>query len=195
MPVPGREELLAALRRNAPRETPAPDLSRLGVKFADPLEQYAISLNGVGGTCLRAADLPSAEQALAALPAYREAKRVVTLVPGVGQGNVDLASLSSPHLLEGLDLAILPGELAVAENGAVWVDASRLHHRAVFVITQHLVLVVTPPTSSTTCTRLTPAWRSGPSATASSSPDRRRPPTSSRRSSSVRRGRGAARSC
>jgi len=140
--VPGREELLAALRRNAPRETPPPDLSRLGVKYADPLEQYALSLKGVGGACLRAADLPAAERALAELPAYREARRVVTLVPGLGQGNVDLASLSRPHLLEGLDLAILPGDLAVAENGAVWVDASRLHHRAVFVITQHLVLVV-----------------------------------------------------
>jgi len=140
--VPGREELLAALRRNAPRESPLPDLSRLGVKYADPLEQYAISLKGVGGTCLRAADLPAAEQALVELPAYREAKRVVALVPGVGKGNVDLDRLSDPHLLEGLDLAILPGELAVAENGAVWVDASRFHQRAVFVITQHLVLVV-----------------------------------------------------
>jgi len=140
--VPGREELLAALRRNAPVETPLPDLSRLGVKYADPLEQYAISLTGVGGTCLRAADLPAADQVVTGLSVYREAKRVAALVPGVGQGNVDLATLSDPHLLEGLDLAILPGELAVAENGAVWVDASRLHHRAVFVVTQHLVLVV-----------------------------------------------------
>jgi L-lactate dehydrogenase complex protein LldG len=140
--VPGREELLAALRRNAPRETPLPDLSRLGVKYADPLEQYALSLKGVGGTCLRAPDLPAAAQAVAELSFYREAKRVAALVPGVGQGNVDLATLSDPHLLEGLDVAILPGELAVAENGAVWVDAGRLHHRAVFVITQHLVLVV-----------------------------------------------------
>ena len=140
--MPGREELLAALRRNAPVETPLPDLSRLGVKYADPLEQYAASLKGVGGTCLRAVDLPAAAAALAELPVYREAKRVLALVPGVGQGNVDLAALPDPHLLEGLDVAILPGELAVAENGAVWVDASRLHHRAAFVITQHLVLVV-----------------------------------------------------
>jgi len=39
-------------------------------------------------------------------------------------------------------VTMLPGELAVAENGAVWVDGRYLHHRVVFVIPEHLVLVV-----------------------------------------------------
>jgi len=140
--VTAREEMLAALRRSAPRETPLPDLSRLGVKFADPAEQFAQSLAGVGGTCLRVPDLAGAARAIAELPAYPTARRIASLVPGVGQGNVDLATVKEPRELEGLDLAVLRGELAVAENGAVWVDARLLPHRAVFVITEHLVLVV-----------------------------------------------------
>ncbi len=137
-----REEILGALRRNAPRETKLPDLSGLGVKFADPVQQYADALRSVGGACLRAPDRAAAHRALSELPAYREAKRIVSLVSGVGQANVDLAALSDPRQLEGLDVAVLPGELAVAENGAVWVDGRSLVHRAVFVITEHLVLVV-----------------------------------------------------
>jgi len=137
-----RDDLIGALRRNAPRETPLPDLSGLGVEFADPPKQFAESLKGVGGTCLAVPDRAAAHRALAELPAYAAAKRIVSLVRGVGQGNVDLGAVVDPHQLEGLEVAVLPGELAVAENGAVWVDGRFLQHRAVFVITEHLVLVV-----------------------------------------------------
>jgi L-lactate dehydrogenase complex protein LldG len=40
-------------------------------------------------------------------------------------------------------VAVVPGALGVAENGAVWIPGTSLGpHRAVFVITEHLVLVV-----------------------------------------------------
>ena len=137
-----RDEMLAALRRSAPRETPLPDLSRLGVRYADAAAQFAQALAGVGGTCLRVPDAVAAARAVAELPVRQAARRIVSLVPRVEQGNVDLAALEEPRALEGLDLAVLPGELAVAENGAVWLDARQLAHRAVFVITEHLALVV-----------------------------------------------------
>ena len=130
-----REELLAALRRNAPPEQARPDLSHLGVQYPDPVEQFVSVLTSVGGACLRVPDRAAADRALADLPVYREARRVVSLVPGVGPS----APLpGDPHALEGLDVAVLPGEFAVAENGAVWVDGPRL----VFVVPEHLVLVV-----------------------------------------------------
>jgi len=66
----------------------------------------------------------------------------VSLVPGVGRATVDLAAVTDPRTLADLDDCIAPGELAVAENAAVWVDGRALAHRAVFVITNHLVLVV-----------------------------------------------------
>jgi L-lactate dehydrogenase complex protein LldG len=140
--VASREELLTALRRNAPREVPLPDLSALGVRFADPPARYVEALAAVGGTCLRVPDLAAADRALPDLEPWRAAKRTVSLVAGVGEGNVDLAAVRAPRDLEGLDLAVLPGELAVAENGAVWLAAAELPQRALFVITEHLVLVV-----------------------------------------------------
>ncbi len=141
--MPGaRDEILAALRRNAPREVPLPDLSRLGVEYADPAKQFAEALAGVGGTCLRVPGLAAAQDAIAALPQAAAARKLVSLVPGVGASTVDPAAIADPHQLEGLDLAILPGELAVAENGAVWVDGARLPHRALFVIAEHQARVV-----------------------------------------------------
>ncbi|HUK67079.1 MAG TPA: LUD domain-containing protein [Anaeromyxobacteraceae bacterium] len=137
-----REEMLESLRRNAPREVPRPDLSSLGIHYDDKVVQFASALKGVGGNCLEVEDLLAAHRALSEQPFYREAKRVVSLVPGVGHANVDPSAIAEPRELEGLDLAVLPGELAVAENGAVYVDGAVLVQRALYVIAEHLVLVV-----------------------------------------------------
>ncbi|HET7504743.1 MAG TPA: LUD domain-containing protein [Kofleriaceae bacterium] len=140
-----RDDILAALRRNAPSPADLPDLAGLGVTFPDPLAQLAQAVAGVGGACVRVADLPAAHAAVTALPQAAGATQIVSLVPGVGTSTLDLAAITDPHALDALDLAILPGQLAVAENAAVWVDSGALPHRAVFVITNHLVLVVRAP--------------------------------------------------
>jgi L-lactate dehydrogenase complex protein LldG len=96
----------------------------------------------VGGTLLRATDLAAADTALAALPVRRNARRVVSLVAGMGSPTEDAAAVKDPHALEGLDLAILGGTVGVAENGAVWIEGRSLPHHALVVIPEHLVLVV-----------------------------------------------------
>jgi L-lactate dehydrogenase complex protein LldG len=96
-----------------------------------------------GGVCHRVPDLAAASAALGGLDCMRGAARVASLVPGVGSPSVDLDAIDDPHGLEGIDVAILPGEIAVAENGAVWIDGARLGpNRAIFVLPQHLVVVV-----------------------------------------------------
>ena len=137
-----RDQILAALRRNAPAAVAAPDVASLGVRFADPAAQFAESVAAVGGACVRVPDLAAADAALTALPQAASATRVASVVPGVGRSTVDLAAIADPHALADLDLAILPGEFGVAENAAVWVDGRVLPHRAVFVITNHLALVI-----------------------------------------------------
>ena len=76
------------------------------------------------------------------LPAYRDAQRVCSLVPGVPKANVDLNAIADPHDLRDVDLCIAPGEFGVAENAAVWVTDRGLKHRAPYFLSQHLVLVV-----------------------------------------------------
>ncbi|MCH7414615.1 LUD domain-containing protein [Belliella sp. R4-6] len=47
-----------------------------------------------------------------------------------------------PHELKNLDLAIIEGYFGVGENGAIWLDDSKLGHRVLPFITEHLVIVV-----------------------------------------------------
>lgn len=47
-----------------------------------------------------------------------------------------------PHELRNLDLAIIEGYFGVGENGAIWLDDSKLGHRVLPFITEHLVIIV-----------------------------------------------------
>ncbi|HVA49402.1 MAG TPA: LUD domain-containing protein [Pirellulales bacterium] len=137
-----KESMLDAIRRHCPAEAPLPDLDREWVRYDDPRQQFAATLESVGGRCVMAGDADQINAELAAMPAWQQAKQTVSLLPGVGPGNVDLNALAGPHELEALDFAILPGEFAVAENAAVWVTDEAVKHRVVYFIAQHVALVV-----------------------------------------------------
>jgi L-lactate dehydrogenase complex protein LldG len=140
--VAAREEILQALRGAAVPARAHPGVAGLGTRFDDLPAKFAEMVGVVGGTCLRVPDRAAADRALRDLPVHRDGSRRVSLVPGVGEGTVDAAQVADPHQLADLDLCVLPGEFGVAENGAVWVDGARLPHQALFVIAEHLALVV-----------------------------------------------------
>jgi L-lactate dehydrogenase complex protein LldG len=136
-----RQAILAALRAAGAPAAPAPDLSRLGVRFPDPIAKLADAVAAVGGALVRVPDAATLALEATALAGRIGAARVASAVAGV-EGNVQMDELADAHELEGVELAVLPGAFAVAENGAVWVPTARLRHRGVFVIAEHLALVV-----------------------------------------------------
>lgn len=143
-----RDAILTALRRNAPPPAPAPEHPEASA-YPDPVRQFSETLASVGGRCVSVASVADLESELNQLEVFTKARKVVSLVDGLPAAEsacrvlVDTAALEDPHELEGIDLAILPGEFAVAENAAVWIPGSALgRHRAVFVVAQHLILVV-----------------------------------------------------
>jgi len=140
--VASREEILAALRGAAPQEVPLPDLSALGATWDDLRERFSQSVAEVGGRCVRVADAASLEQELSKIAAYATAAKVVSLVPGLRRANLDLSKITDPHDLQDVDFCVLEGDLAVAENGAVWVTRHGGANRAVAFLAQHLAVVV-----------------------------------------------------
>lgn len=137
-----KQDILARVRQHAPTPTPLPDLDADWITYDDPVAHFAEVLKTVGGTSLRVSDPAAIRGEIEALPQFAEAKRIVCTVPGLELGNVDLATVTDPHTLADIDLAILPGEFAVAENGAVWVTDRELSQRVIYFIAQHVVLVV-----------------------------------------------------
>ena len=91
---------------------------------------------------LRVRDRSHVAETVRQLEVYQHAQQIVSRIPDPQLGNIDLDQVSDPRELYELDLAILPGEFAVAENAAVWVTDRDLKHRVVYVIAEHLILVV-----------------------------------------------------
>jgi L-lactate dehydrogenase complex protein LldG len=138
----GRDTILRALRTASQAVEPRPEYPKC-VKFEDPVVKFAEELAGTGGLCMRVATAQEVDTRLRELEVYRSARQIAAFIPGIGESTLDCSKIERPHELKGLDLVILPGEFGVAENAAVWVSGNALgRHRAVFVIAQHLVLVV-----------------------------------------------------
>ena len=137
-----RDAILAAVRRHLPESSPLPDLDGPWITYPDPIAQFASVLESIGGRCIRVDTAGDINGELEQLAPYAAAQRVLSVVPGVGENHVDLAAIADPHELEDVDFAILPGQLGVAENAAVWVTDENLPHRVVYFLCRHLALVV-----------------------------------------------------
>jgi L-lactate dehydrogenase complex protein LldG len=137
-----RESILESVRRHRPAACDAPDLRQAWISYPDRRAQFTNVLAAVGGTAIAVADESELNEKLRQLPTYRDAKRIVSQVAGIGESNVELSAVDSPHKLADVDVAILPGKFAVAENAAVWVTDHNLPLRVIYFLCQHLVLVV-----------------------------------------------------
>lgn len=137
-----RDEILRDVRRNLPVEAPLPELVGDFVSFVDPARQFLETLRSVGGAGVLVPGRDALRRELEQLAGRVEAKRICSALPEVIPGDVDLAAVDDPHDLADVDLAILPGELAVAENAAVWVTGARVPQRVAYFLSQHVALVV-----------------------------------------------------
>lgn len=137
-----RDAILKELRQGAPPLSPLPEYPS-AIVYEDPVAQFADTFTAVGGRMFRVADVAALDAGIRILEIYAQARKTVSLVPGAGASTIDVAEVKQPHELVDVDVAILAGEFGVAENGAVWVPGSSLGpQRAVYVICEHLVLVV-----------------------------------------------------
>jgi len=137
-----KDTIVASIRRNRPPAAELPDLRHEWTTYDDRRKQFISVLESVGGQAIVAQSIAEFAEHIKQLPIYGESQRTVSLVPGIESVNVALSSINSPHALDDVDIAILPGEFAVAENAAVWVTDRNLRLRVLYFLCQHLVLVV-----------------------------------------------------
>jgi len=133
-----KEAILAAIKKNKPAETALPDILNFPDE-ADLVERYEKGLTGNGGKLQLASTTQEVEAYIK--ENFSQDQLIASLVDGV-QGNLDISTISDPHDLEHVELAILNGELGVAENGAIWIPEKNMVHRVLPFIAQHLIIVL-----------------------------------------------------
>lgn len=135
-----REKILSAIRQSKP-EAVSLEAAPYTLEAADNLiVPFSATLEGIGGRCTV---LENSEVLAAFLTEeVQKGHRVVNGLKNTPGYNLEDIRNSEARELESVQVAILQGELGVAENGAVWVAEPALGHRILPFITQQLVLVL-----------------------------------------------------
>ncbi len=135
-----REKILSQIKTNQP------DYQELNVQFKfesvyeNLYEKFAEILSFVGG---KAMEVNSYEEIKEDIKThYHDVTNIATTIDELSELADFSLNVSDPHDLEMLNLAIIEGDFAVAENAAIWVSEKQLPHRALPMITQYLAIVI-----------------------------------------------------
>jgi L-lactate dehydrogenase complex protein LldG len=133
-----REKILSAIRKNQPRLTGLPEII-VPVAQGNDLERFKTVLISIGGAVIEADNY---EQIQSFIEKNFNGKKVVSTIPELTEKTGISDFSKAPHLLANVKLAVLPGQFAVAENGALWITEAEMGDRALPYITENLALVV-----------------------------------------------------
>ncbi len=138
-----RDQILARLGANKPQSPPLPQIPMPAIAGdpADLLEQFSTVAVSIGSSVFRVQSYREIESILE--QQFGGAQQVISrcseLQSFAANGS---AENGTPHALERVDLAILPGQLGVAENSAIWVTENEMGQRVLPFICQHLALIL-----------------------------------------------------
>ena len=124
---------------NIVKEVKLPSYDNFGIKFEDKFQTFSTMIETVGGKALLI-DKNDLDKTIKEL--YPNEKQIASNVEFCCVGNFDSNSCDDVHELENIDLAVVKGNFAVAENGAIWMKNENNRHRALYFIAQNIVIVI-----------------------------------------------------
>ena len=133
-----REAILEAVRRARLPAVPLPPIT--GVRDADTGDLVSRFMASVEAAAAAVQIVETGGVEAAVRERFPEAASIAATVPAWAFDRMD--ARTDARTLAGLDVLVCPGELGVAENGAVWLGESGMGPRAAPFLTQHLVLVL-----------------------------------------------------
>lgn len=136
-----KEKILNKIKENnvVPDVELPSSYENFGITFEDKFAKFSTMLESVGGKAL-VIDKKDLDQTVKDL--YKDEKVIASNVDGFTLGNFDSNEQEDPHNLRDIDLAVVKGNFAVAENGAIWMKNEENRHRSLYFIAQNIVIVI-----------------------------------------------------
>lgn len=135
-----RDSILAAVLKNQPPLSALPDISVFKVPEADIVGKYIDMFNEIGGFACRVESMEDIKSKINA--GFDTQRRVISTIPALSDIAEFCSSSVDPHSFEDVELAIIDGRMAVAENGAVWLTEEVMGQRIIPYISQHLAVII-----------------------------------------------------
>jgi L-lactate dehydrogenase complex protein LldG len=124
---------------NIVKEVKLPSYENFGLKFEDKFQTFSTMIESVGGKALLI-DKKDLDKTIKEL--YPDEKQIASNVEFCSVGNFDANSCEDVHELGNIDLAVVKGNFAVAENGAIWMKNKDNRHRALYFIAQNIIIII-----------------------------------------------------
>lgn len=134
-----KENILSEIRKHGRKPLEMPSFESLSpVIYENPMEQFVVTARQVGG---RVALLEEGADINALIRSfYPEASVIASSLPFV-KASLNPDTVDDARELNGTEVGVVKGEIAVAENGCVWVPQT-MKERAVLFISESLVIIV-----------------------------------------------------
>lgn len=135
-----KEDILSKIRNNIQERYAMPQVESIeATRYADPLQQFMEISEKVGGRAICVEDGQDINELIRSL--YPEAAEIASNLTEITIATRNPDTVAEAQDLNGTDLAVLKGELGVAENGCIWIPQT-MKEKAVCFIAEYLVILL-----------------------------------------------------
>lgn len=134
-----KEAIIKNIKSHIQEKYDMPDINIDAIQYPDKLTTFAEVLKSVGGSSAVLGEGEDINELIKKL--YPEAKSIASNLKEITIATFDPDSVERPHDLNGTDLAVIKGEVGVAENGCVWIPQN-VKEKVLYFISEYLVIVL-----------------------------------------------------
>ena len=136
-----KEKILERIRKNSVVENVELPSSyeNFGITFQQKFEKFSTMLESVGGKALLI-DKKDLDKTIKEL--YPNEKVIASNIEDFSLKNFEPNNEKEAYNLKDIDLAVVRGNFAVAENGAIWMRNPQNRHRSLYFIAQNIVTIL-----------------------------------------------------
>ena len=134
-----KDEILAAIKKNTLQKFDYPTWKVNAIQYPDLVKQFISISAAVGG---EAVELPAGKDLNEfILERYPNMNAIASNMPEITCATMNPDDIEVAQDLNGTDLAVVKGEIGVAENGCVWIPQT-VKHKIIYFIAERLVIIL-----------------------------------------------------
>ncbi len=133
-----KEEILGNIRRNIIHTYDLPELTIEATQYDDKVLKFIEVMKFVGGDAVLLEEGEDINKRIQTI--YPDAKVIASNIADIS-ATVNPDTVETPNQLNGVDVAVIQGELGVAENGCVWLPQN-VKEKALYFISETLIILL-----------------------------------------------------
>jgi len=134
-----KTDIINNIRRHAPTKHEMPEITIDAVRYDNLISRFVEISRFAGGDAVILNEGEDINDIIKAL--YPEAKTIASVLPEITIATFNPDNTADPHNLNGTDLAIVKGNIGVAENACVWIPQN-VKEKALYFISENLVIIL-----------------------------------------------------